>query len=175
MNARRFFCSLSLGTLLAFGLAACSGSDPAEAAAVALHLEDRLDSAEVEGGVVNEDVAKALAWSFDAGAAGWRALPNHVPGATAAEVGELDGSLQVRLTETSRAPEDPEEVLEGGVFVDVSDFDLSEWSYVLVEARMTGPVEWVGIGSNVRETPGPPPREQWPTQSHGSGTDAHPD
>ncbi len=163
--------SRSIGVWLAIGLAACSEPERAALAPVAIHLEERLAAAEVEGGVVRADALPALAWSFDAGAAGWQPLPNLVPGGAPAEVAPGEGSLQIRLTETSLAPADPGEVLAGGVFVDVADFDLSQWTHVLVKARATGPVEWVGIGYDVRETAGETAEEQWPTRSYGAGTD----
>jgi len=163
-----------IGALLVSGLAACSDSAPVAPGVTAIHLEDRLADATIEGGVVRTDLAQALRWSFVEGAAGWRALPNLVPGGAPAEVTEREGSLSIRLTEASLAPPDPTEVLVGGVVVDVSDFELSEWTHVLVKARATGPVEWVGIGYNVREAPSDTPDEQWPTVFFGAGADVQP-
>jgi arylsulfatase len=178
-NSRRSPLRRSIGTLLVglplVALAACSEAGRVEHAAPAIHLEEQLGSAQIEGGVVHPELASALRWSFEKGAAGWRALPNHVPGGTAAEVTEGAGALQIRLTESSRAPEEEGEELLGGVYVDVSEFELSRWTHVLVKARVTGPVEWVGIGYDVRETPGDTPDEQWPTRQYGAGTDVHPD
>ena len=171
MTSRRSSRSRSIGTWLAVGLVACSEPEPAAPPATAIHLEERLATAEVEGGAVREDVAPSLAWSFVAGAGEWEALPNLVEGGTPAEVVALEDALQIRLTETSLAPEDPDEVLVGGVFLAVTDFDLSAWSHVEVRARATGPVEWVGIAYNVREAAGDTPDEQWPTHSYGAGAD----
>lgn len=179
MNSRRIRGRSSIGTLLGtlfvVGLAACRDAGRVEHAATAIHLEEQLGSARIEGGGVHAGLATSLRWSFEKGAAGWRALPNLVPGGTAAEVAEADGSLQIRLTESSRAPEEQGEELLGGVYLDVSDFALSRWSHVLLKARVTGPVEWVGIGYDVRETPGETPDEQWPTRQYGAGTDVRPD
>lgn len=169
--------TFSIVAALALGLAACSGPEPGPSAApapTAIHLEERLGAARVEGGVVREDVVKTLAWSFEAGAPAWRPLPNLVPGGAPAEVVALERTVQIRLTESSLAPAEPGEVLAGGVFVEVADFDLSDWTHVLVEARATGPVEWVGIGYDVREAAGETPEEQWPTRSYGAGTDMGP-
>ena len=164
---------LGFGAALVLGALACSGPEPGGPASTpgGIHLEDRLGAARVEGGAVREGVGKPLRWSFDAGSAGWRPLPNHVPGGTPIEVAAGEASLQLRLTETSLAPEDPDEVLAGGVYVEVEDFDLDEWSHVVVRARAVGPVEWVGIGYNVREAAGDGSDEQWPTRSYGAGAD----
>ncbi len=177
MTSRRRSRSPLLAAGLVLGLAACSEADrpaPAPAAptaTAAIHLEERLDTAAVEGGVVRDDVARTLGWRFDVGAAGWEPLPNLLDGGAPAEVAALDGSLRIRLTESCRAPGEPGAELTGGVFVEVEDFDLDAWTHVLVEARATGPVEWVGIGYNVREAAGESPEEQWPTRSYGAGTD----
>ncbi|HKX46408.1 MAG TPA: sulfatase [Planctomycetota bacterium] len=174
MSSRRRSHSRSLGAFLFAGLAACSGAERVERAATAIHLEERLDRAVVEGGVVSAGLAPTFRWSFEARDAGWRALPNHFPGAAAAEVVGLDGELQIRLTEASRAPAETGEGLVGGVYVDVADFDLDAWTHVLVEARAVGPVEWVGVGYNVRESAGETTDEQWPTRDWGAGTDVRP-
>lgn len=161
----------SIGTLLAAVLAACSGTERVDHAPAAIHLEDRLDSAQVEGATVRDDLTQGLRWSFEDGAGGWRALPNHAAGGSPAEVAAEGGSLRIRLTEASRAPEaEGEADLAGGVYVDVEDLDLSTWGHVLVTARVEGPVQWVGIGYDVRETPGETPDEQWPTLQYGAGT-----
>jgi len=165
-----------LSALLVLALAACSEADSVESSVAAIHLEDWLDSAQIEGGVVRPEGLKSLRWTFEKGAAGWQALPNLVPGATAAEVAEVGGALQIRLTESSRAPrEDGEERrLMGGVYLDVPDFDLSQWTHVLVRVRATGPVEWAGIGYDVRKTAGDTPDDQWPMRRYGAGTDVQP-
>jgi len=171
MTSRRRSRSRSVAVWLAVGLAACTQPERAVPTAVAIHLEERLDTARIEGGVVREDVLETLAWSFDAGPAGWKALPNPVPGGAPAEVDAHEAALEIRLTESSRSPSASGDELAGGVFVDVEGFDLSEWTHVLLTARATGPVEWAGIGYNVRQTPGASPDEQWPTRSYGAGTD----
>ncbi len=176
MNPRNISRLRSVGSLIVIALAACSKAENFAGTAAAIHLEDRLGSAQIEGGVVRPEVVKTLSWNFEKGAAGWQALPSHVPGGTAAEVAHVEGALQIRLTESSRAPQEEGEgeELVGGVYVDVPDFDLSQWSHVLVKARATGPVEWVGIGYDVRKTAGNTPDEQWPTRRYGAGTDVQP-
>ncbi|QDU65283.1 sulfatase [Engelhardtia mirabilis] len=175
MTSRRNFRSLALGASFVAGLSACSGAEsPRQVVATAIHLEDQLDTATIEGGAVSEGLAPELRWSFEEGSAGWLALPNHFAGGAAAGVEERDGSLAVLLTESTRAPEESGEQLFGGIYVDVSDFDLDDWSQVEVELRATGPVEWVGVGYNVRETGGDTLDEQWPTVFYGAGTDVQP-
>ena len=171
MNAR-LSRSPSLAALLIVGLCACSEPEsPRQPVATTIHLEDLVDTATIVGGAVSEGLVPPLRWSFEEGAAGWRALPSHFPGSAAAEVAERDGFLTVQLTEATRAPEESGEAFFGGVFVDVADFDLDDWSQVEVEARVTGPVEWVGVAYNVRESGGDTLDEQWPTRFYGAGTD----
>lgn len=176
MNSRHLFPLPAVGSLLVLTLAACSEAESVERTVAVIHLEDRLDSAQIEGGVVRPDSVKSLRWSFEKGAAGWQGLPNFAPGATAAEVAEVEGALRIRMTESSRAPQEDGEAqgLIGGVYLDVPDFNLAQWTHVLVHARATGPVEWVGIGYDVRKTAGATPEEQWPTRQYGAGTDVQP-
>lgn len=172
MTSRPSSRSLVLAALSFVGLVACSKPESPQAlVATVVHLEDRLDTAGVEGGAVSEGLSPELRWSFEDSAAGWRALPNHFPGGVAAELTEGDGFLGVQLTESTRAPEGSGEELFGGVFVDEADFDLSDWSQVEVELRATGPVEWIGVGYNVRKSAGDTVDKQWPTHHYGAGTD----
>ncbi|MDA8018059.1 MAG: sulfatase [Thermoanaerobaculia bacterium] len=136
-----------------------------------IHLEDRLGSARIEGAEEHEDLAKPLRWEFGGEApTAWKALPTLVDRATPVELESTGGGLRVRLTATSRAPQDPVEVLHGGIFLEVPAFDPSAWRRVEIEARASGPVRWVGIGYNVRDQRGESPDDQWPTQFFGTAT-----
>lgn len=171
MTSRRRDRRTSIGLALLLGLAACSepeGTAPASAF-VAIHLEERLDVAEIEGGRVR-DVVQALSWRFDEGPGGWRALPNLVEGGTPVETEAAPGAMAIRIGETCLSPDGPG-ALVGGVFVDVADLDLSAWTEVVVRARSTGPVEWLGIGYDVRESAGDAEGERWPTRHYGAGED----
>ena len=138
---------------------------------VASGLVRRTDSAEIEGAEVQADLATPLRWTFDGEAAGWASLPSHVgePAVVTAE----GGALRVRLAKESVAPDDPK-AAHGGIYAEISDFaedfTLDSWRQVVVEARVTGPMDWVGIGYNVQKTPGNDPDELWPTEFFGAGT-----
>ena len=173
-------CLLTLMAFLPVVLDAChrpndSGPDVATLASMPIHLEDRLDTAEIEGAEVHADLGKSLSWSADAGLADWSALPNFVDGGAPYQVERADDALRVRVTDRSFAPDDPEESLHGGIFLDVPGFTVNSWREVEVQARISGPVQWLGIGYEVRDTGGDEPDEQWPTRYFGAGTGANPD
>lgn len=149
--------------------------DVAGLAGMPIHLEDRLDSAEIEGAEVHADLAMPASWTANDGLGDWRALPNFVGGGEPVRAEKVDDVLRLLFTERCLAPDDPEESLHGGIYLDVQNFVVDSWREVEVTARISGPVQWLGIGYDLREAPGAEPREQWPTQHFGAGTGANPD
>ncbi|MDX1384303.1 MAG: hypothetical protein R3190_11700, partial [Thermoanaerobaculia bacterium] len=121
-------------------LAGCGGSGPPDGAAlsadVPLHLERHLDAAEVEGSVLPEQPPTAREWRFDEPRPEWQPIGFGQP-RVATGVGRIEDGIRITLRGrwTSGA-----ELLHGGVFVELPDWNLEDWAYVVVKLRAAEPL-----------------------------------
>jgi arylsulfatase A-like enzyme len=115
-----------------------------------LHLEDHLDAATVTGSEVPADPSQPVEWRFDEPQHDWRASPAWNPPYGAATLERTGEALRVRLGAPSRISNGR---LNGGVHVDLPDWEWGDWGEVIIRARAdsTSSVNRVGLGFNLRD------------------------
>jgi len=119
--------------LTAIGCVACGGPAP-PTADMALHLEDHLDVAVIEGSELPAAMPAIVEWRFDEPPPDWKVA---VPLVRPSEDLLPNGSLR------------------GGVYVDLPDWRRGEWADVVVRARAAGAVYNMVMGLNPREVANP--------------------
>ena len=147
-------CAASLlAILLATGCADLD-SDPLPLTAdMPLHLEEHLDVATIVGSEVPVDLSEPVEWRFDEPQAGWSVTPPRPfpAGIRPAAVSQTDDALQITLGPSNVNPED---LLVGGAYVDVPEWNRRDWAHVVLRARSSGPATMT-LGFNVN------PDELW--------------
>ncbi|MCH7823281.1 MAG: hypothetical protein IH849_00640 [Acidobacteria bacterium] len=141
--------------LLAILLApSCTGQDsspPPLTAEVPLHLEEHLDVATIVGSEVPVDAPTVMEWHFDKPQEDWKPVVPWNPTIDPVEVTQLDDALRVTLTDGTR---NPNGLPRGGLVLEVPDWRLKDWAYVLVRARTADDVRNFWIEFNRREGTG---------------------
>ncbi len=139
----------------------CGGPAPLTAD-MPLHLEDHVAEARVIGSDIPEHVPQPLEWRFDQPQPDWKATPPWNKNPPARLTGTADGLL-VTLTDAMRNPAgDP----QGGIYIDVPDFERADWDHVVIRARSENEISSIGVGFNLREGSGastdwPGPHRDW--------------
>ena len=116
-----------------------------------LHLEEHLDVATIVGSEVPADVPAVMEWHFDEPQEDWKPVVPWNPTLDPVEVTQLDDALRVTLTD---GPRNPNSSLGGGLVLEVPDWRLKDWAYVLVRARTADDVRNFWIEFNRREGTG---------------------
>jgi arylsulfatase A-like enzyme len=153
--------------LLTLPLLSCSGSpsdSPVLTADMPLHLEEHLDVATIEGSEVPEEVPSPIEWRFDEPQPDWKlAVPSN-PTMKPADVARTDDALRVTLTEANRFAR--WESLVVGIYIDLPEWHREDWAHVVVRARTSEEIEWVGVVFNLEEA-GTNPDWPFPFQFEG--------
>ena len=165
---RRGVCPAAVLTLIVF--AGCgqesSGPQPLTVGS-ALHLEDHLEGATVEGAEIPRDAPESIEWNFAEGDQGWQALVHFNPEIPALDFEQLDDALQVSLSDRHRDPRN-EERLHGDFYVELPDLNRSDWGHLLVRARAAGKIRRLAIAFNLRKE-AEAEEDQGPFQFFGDG------
>jgi arylsulfatase A-like enzyme len=128
----------------------CGGSDSASTVLGVggpLHLEEHLDWAQVEGSEVPENVPAPKVWKFDRPQPEWRAIGYPAPDRRLPHLAQMDDAI--RLTVSEEKPGDGWERPHGGIVIDVPDWNLIDWAYVVVRLRTNDSVDHLELGFNV--------------------------
>jgi arylsulfatase A-like enzyme len=143
---------------LTLPLVGCSGSDstsdaPVLTAEMPLHLEEHFEAATLVSSEVPAEVPAAVEWRFDEPQPDWSPVRPWRQEIEPARVTYVDDAMQLTLTEANTFVRwwDDRSVLVGGIYVDVPDWSLEDWAYVLVRARASEGVEEFGLGFNLKE------------------------
>ena len=134
-----------------------------------LHLEEHLDDATIIGSEVPEDLLQPVEWRFDEPQPGWKATPPRPfpAGIRPAAVSQTDDGLRITLEPSNNATLDGG--LNGGVYVDVPEWNHRDWAHVLIRARSSGPGD-MALGFNVWDREGHPDEGQpYPYESRPVG------
>lgn len=159
---RAFTCLIILtAVLLLFG---CRDTEPEQQTALTaempLHLEEHLDTANIEGSEVPGDIPKAVEWRFDEPQPDWKVVDpckfnvNSKP----AEVVRTEDALRIVLTQSNAftRPDGKNTPRRGSVYIDLPDWQYEEWAYVVVRARASRGIGSLGIAFNLPERPAKP-------------------
>jgi len=124
---------------------ACGGPAPLTVG-MPLHLEENLDHARVTGSELPERGMRSIDWHFDVEQQDWQAAddpqwPEEVPGM------EWTGTaLRASLSERNRLPVG---VTAGVFFVPVPNLEREDWADIVVRARASGAVDFLGFRFNL--------------------------
>jgi len=152
VRVRRSVQTFVCGLLIAWIGACFAPRDvaPVLTADMPLHLEDHLDVALIEGSEMPVDPPDVVEWRFDEPQPDWKPIVD--PSAkTAARVERTTDALRVALAERSDGQ------FRGGVYVELPDWRVGEWSHLIVRTRTSSNVRFLAIGRNQAELrPGEP-------------------
>jgi arylsulfatase A-like enzyme len=131
----------------------CSGPEsdqPILTAEVPLHLEEHLDAARIIGSEVPEEIPAPVEWHFDEPQPNWSPVEPLVSSIKPVQVKNTEDALRLILTEGNRNYWS----LVGGIYIDLSDWDIDDWGYVLVTARARENVHSIRLCFNLVEQVG---------------------
>ena len=140
--------ALLLAILLTAG---CTGLDPGAsplAAEVPLHLEDHLDAATIVGSDILSDAPETVEWRFDEPQPDWKPAYGYEFSQKLVEPVRTGDALRLVIEEEHV---DSDGALCGYVYTDLPDWQLQEWAYVALEARIQPGMEEVGLDFNFTE------------------------
>jgi arylsulfatase A-like enzyme len=138
IHERLFWQVSGILVLLNLGCADASSRPSLLTADMPLHLEDHLDAATVEGSEVSADLFQPVEWHFDEPQPGWKATPPEpLPAPRPATVSQTEDALRITLGPSTLIPNG--ELVVGGVYVDVPEWDHRAWAHAVVRTRSSGP------------------------------------
>ncbi|MHC4687283.1 MAG: sulfatase family protein, partial [Planctomycetota bacterium] len=146
--------------LMAFS---CSGPESDQTlltAKLPLHLEEHLDAAMIEGSEVPEDLPAPVEWRFDKPQPDWKTVNPPHPDIKPAQVTYTEDALRLTMTEANRGRGTPRRVI-GAIYIDLPDWNIDDWSHVLVTARATENVTRISLCLNLFGQAGPDGRMLW--------------
>ncbi len=135
---------LFVGALLCLG---CGGPAPLTVD-MPLHLEEHLDAATIVGSELPADIPEPVEWRFDEPQPGWKPAYGYEFSQELVTLVRTGDALRVILEEEHI---DSDGDFCGYVYTDLPDWQLQEWAYVAVRARVQPGIEWVGLGFNFTE------------------------
>ncbi len=152
-----------LTVLLTLISAGCQSGPAPLTAERPLHLEEHLEAATIEGSEVPADVPAPVEWRFDEPQPKWKPAVPVQSAIKPVRTRRTEDALRLILTEANSFPTgDGQHRLRGGIYVDLPDWRREEWAYILVRARASEEVEYIGVGFNLGEQPGAKPWQQRP-------------
>ena len=152
---------------MAFGCSGPESDQPLLTAELPLHLEEHLEAATIEGSEVPEDVPTAVEWRFDEPQPDWKPVVPLWPSVKKVKVKRTEDALRLTFSKDNEY----RKRLYGGIYIDLPNWRHEDWSFILVRARTTEKIIWIGVNFNVRKKPGSEPGEQWPFHYSGEYVD----
>jgi len=144
--------------LMVFSCSRPESDYPVLTAEVPLHLEEHLEAASIEGSEVPEDVPTAVEWRFNEPQPDWKPVVPLWPSVKKVKVKRTEDALRLTLSKDNKY----RKRLYGGIYIDLPNWRREDWSFILVRARTTEKIIWIGVDFNVRKKPGSEPGERWP-------------
>ncbi len=132
--------SLSLG---------CRGPQPSSAVLTAetpLHLEEHLEAATVEASELPPQLPTPEEWRFDQPQPDWKPVGFRSPHERLPRVDYVEDAVRVTLSDeeppTGWRP-------QGGLYIDLPDWNLEDWAYVMVRLRTSDDIDDLKLGINL--------------------------
>lgn len=147
-RARRFFTTIAcLCPLLAATSCRVLDAPVTLEFSAALHLEDQLEAARVESGEAPTEVPNQVVWKFAGGAGSWRSLrisaaaDDEVPSGAGIphrrnDLVRVDDELRLHISKANRVGN----VLVGGIYTELDNWNFEDWGMVVLRARTRQPV-----------------------------------
>jgi len=131
------------------------------AAQVPLHLEEHLEAAKVKGSVLPAEPPAPVEWQFGRPQPDWKTVGYRRAHERLPHIEYIDDA--VRLIFSDEEP--PKGVLRhGGLYVDLPDWNLDDWAYVIVRLRNADAIEHLELGINLRMDD-PEDQNPWPFEA----------
>jgi len=153
---RAFTCLIILSAvLLLFG---CRDTEPEQQTALTvempLHLEDHVDTAQIEDSEVPENTTKPVEWRFDEPQPDWKAIVAHKD-VELAQVIQAEDALRIVLTQANSPirPDGKNGSRLGSIYIDLPDWQREDWACVVIRARASRGINSLCLGFNIRERP----------------------
>ncbi len=130
--------SLSLG---------CRGPQPSSAVLTAetpLHLEEHLEAATIEASELPPQLPTPEEWRFDQPQPDWKPVGFRRPHERLPRVGYVEDA--VRLTLSDEEPPKGGQP-HGGLYIDLPDWNLEDWAYVIVRLRTSDDIDHLELAS----------------------------
>ena len=157
---RAFTCLIILTAVLL--LFSCRDTEPEQQTALTaempLHLEDHLDTAHIEGSDVPEDIPAPVEWRFDEPQPDWKVVDpcKFDIDSKPPEVVRTEDALRIVLTKANDVTRRRQRRRRGSVYIDLPDRQYEDWAYVVVRARASRGIGFLGLAFNLREGPAEP-------------------
>lgn len=133
--------------------AGCREPGPSRAVLTAerpLHLEQHLEAAAVEGSELPPHPPAAEEWRFDRPQPDWKPVGYALPYERLPTVERTDDGVRLTLS-SEEAPESWRRP-HGGLYVELPDWNLEDWAYVVVRLRTTDAIDHLELGINLDRT-----------------------
>ena len=154
-------------TILSIAANGCDASRDQEEGVVRFH--ELFDEARVEAAAVPAGLPAEIEWSFDGPQQFWRPVPPWNPTVAPPRVVQDEGVLRVELAD---GMQNRGGTLVGGVFIELGGPDPADWGAAEARTRSSGPLEWVGVGRNLRAGSGGVDDAPWPFEEWAGSTSA---
>jgi arylsulfatase A-like enzyme len=121
-----------------------------------LHLEDHLDTANIEGSEVPEDLPEAVEWRFDEPQPDWKVVDpcKFEIDSEPPKVIRTEDALRIVLTKANAITRpNGRRRRRGSIYVDLPDWQYGDWAYLVVRARASRGIGSLEIAFNLREGP----------------------
>ncbi len=141
----------AMSSLLTF--TTCQDGPTPLTAEVPLHLEDHLDAATISGSEIPADLPEPVEWHFADPQPDWKPAVPLIPSEKPVRIVRGNDSLRLMLKKGNR-------YTSGRIYVDLPDWNRSDWASVEVRARASEGAKELWIGFNLREKPGATAWEQ---------------
>ncbi len=151
---RALTCFIILTTVL--GLLGCRDTEPEQqttlTAEMPLHLEDHLDTAQIEGSDVS-DATKPVEWRFDEPQPDWKAIVARKD-VELAQVIQAEDALRIVLTQANSPmrPDGKNGSRLGSIYIDLPDWQREDWGQVMIRARASRGINSLWLGFNTRQS-----------------------
>lgn len=139
-----------LAALLSTSCGAVESGPAVLTAEVPLHLEEHLKAARIEGSEVSAQLPKPVEWRFDQPQPDWKPAVPLNPAIKPVSLLRTQDALRMMLTDANKNPNNPNSLV-GGFYVDLPGWRREDWAHVVVRARTSDEVSWIGVAFNLRE------------------------
>ena len=143
MKPKRYLPYVAAFVLPVFGGGCGSSPGPLDSD-TALHLEQHLESAEIESAGPSTEALREIEWKFDEPRPEWKplAIPGRSGNRHSTELASIDGALRLSLLDVGRAGM----LVIGGLYTELDDWDFDDWEAIVLRARTSDPVWGMLIG-----------------------------
>ncbi|MFC1499820.1 hypothetical protein ACFL6T_02230 [Candidatus Zixiibacteriota bacterium] len=139
-----------------------------------LRLDEHLDYAQIECSAIPQNFVPVQIWDEKRGLNKWEPFVSPVAALKPVEIRLVDGTLKITIGEQQKISD----IYAGGIWTTIESGAISDWSYLVVRARITGELNrfgaWYNLGQPAPEANPANPfmvSGDWVTTEVGDGSD----